>query len=114
MTNSSDRSGLGLQRSAIVNRRLTHKLPEPLADFVMDRRLIARLLLVISLRCMSPAYASIEKCPADGAQAQECTGALCLQSMRISIEVPDVVKTRAQYSSSKHNVQLPQLPDKAL
>jgi len=57
----------------------------------MDSRCLAGLLLVMCLRCISPAHAFIEKCPADGAQAQECTGAFCSQSMRICSEVSDVV-----------------------
>ncbi|DBA83878.1 TPA: hypothetical protein ACH3X1_006386 [Trebouxia sp. C0004] len=38
----------------------------------MARRTIAGLFLVMCLFCISPAHAFIEKCPADGAQAQEC------------------------------------------
>ncbi|KAA6420610.1 MAG: hypothetical protein FRX49_09403 [Trebouxia sp. A1-2] len=44
-----------------------------MADFLMTQRSVAGLLLVVCLRCMSPAHAFIQKCPADGAQAQECT-----------------------------------------
>lgn len=71
-----------------------------MADFLMTQRSVAGLLLVVCLRCMSPAHAFIQKCPADGAQAQECTGAMCLQSRHISVELSDVVPSLTTFRHS--------------
>lgn len=67
----------------------------------MFRRSIVGLLLAMCLHCMSSAHATfIEKCKADGAQAQACAGAFSLHSMRICIGASDFVPSLITFRRS--------------